>query len=448
MTQRQRAARSPGAVVLGGDFLIELGIVRSLGRHGVPVWVVGPAGGEVLGRRIPAVSTSRYARRTLQWPPGTRNERVRYLLEMAAREGIEGWVLIPSGDNEAAFVARHHDTLSTAFRVTTPPWDILHWTFDKRSTFELARRVGVATPNTWQPAGERDLSVIDGELPVVLKPAVKEITNRFTTARAWPAHSSPELRQRYAEAVRLVPRETILVQRLIPSCGTGQASVGCLARRGRVVAQLTALRRRQHPPDFGRGSTFVETVDIPELEEPATRLLGEIQFDGLIEMEFKLDPRDGVYKLLDMNARPWLWHSLGAAAGVDFVHLLWRTAIGEDVGEGLRAAAGRRWIHFPLDLAGALTALRAGHLSARDYVGSLRPPMRFAAFATDDPLPVLGDAAMLAVGAARRRRKPAGAGEPVTPGPKTMASDVTSETRSRPRARLARPRRQGSPRGR
>lgn len=37
--------------------------------------------------------------------------------------------------------------------------------------------------------------------------------------------------------------------------------------------------------------------------------------------EFKKDPRDGVYKFIEINPRFWLTHSLTGAAGIDFVYL-------------------------------------------------------------------------------------------------------------------------------
>jgi predicted ATP-grasp superfamily ATP-dependent carboligase len=39
---------------------------------------------------------------------------------------------------------------------------------------------------------------------------------------------------------------------------------------------MTVRRRRQHPSDFGRASTFVETISLPELAEPSCRFLAAI----------------------------------------------------------------------------------------------------------------------------------------------------------------------------
>jgi hypothetical protein len=64
-------------------------------------------------------------------------------------------------------------------------------------------------------------------------------------------------------------------------------------RKGQAVASMTVRRRRQHPPDFGRASTYVETVDLPVLAPLSERFLREIDYYGLVELEYKLDCRDG-----------------------------------------------------------------------------------------------------------------------------------------------------------
>ena len=112
---------------------------------------------------------------------------------------------------------------------------------------------------------------------------------------------------------------------------------------GHPLAWAVARRVRQYPVDFGRGSTFVESVDDPSVEEPARRLLAYMRYTGLVELEFKRDPRHGRPKLLDINPRIWGWHTLAGRAGVDFPYLSWRLARGEHL-PATRARPGVRWV--------------------------------------------------------------------------------------------------------
>jgi D-aspartate ligase len=378
-----------GALVLGGDYRA-LGVVRSLGRHGVPVWVIRD-GDDALAAR------SRYARRRLDWPgaaaPGA---QLAFLLGQAAA-GAAGFALIPSSDESAAFVARHHAALSARYAVTVPPWATMRFAYDKRLTYPLAAALGLDVPWTAYPRDRADLAAraADGIcFPVVIKPAFKESFNRLTAAKAWRVDDTAALLRRYDEASALVAPDTIMVQELVPGGGEAQFSYAALCADGEPLAALTARRTRQYPADFGRASTYVETVDRPQIEAPARALLRELRWTGLAEVEFKLDPRDGRHKLLDVNPRVWGWHTLCGRAGVDFPWLLWLAACGEPV-PPVAARAGVRWVRTTTDLPVVARELLARRLSPRAYARTLRGPREGAIFARDDIGPGLAEVPQL-----------------------------------------------------
>ena len=363
-----------------------LGIVRSLGRRGIPVWVLTDAHS--------MAAASRYCRRTLQWPAGDETQRLNYLFALAEKYHLQGWALYPTEDEDVALVARHHKALAEQFALTTPDWEIMRWAYDKRFTYELAERVGVNYPWTYYPASREELAALECAYPVILKPAFKEGFSHFAHDKAWRVENRDELLARYDEACKEVAPEAVMVQELIPGGGETQFSYAALCKEGRSLAWLVARRARQYPIDFGRASTYVETVHRPEIEEPARRLLAEMGFTGLIEVEFKRDPRSDCYKLLDLNARVWGWHTLGDRAGVDFSYLLWRMVHGEELAE-VRGRTGVRWIRMLTDLPAVARGIRGGTLSVREFLGSFRRPMEFAVFAFDDPVPALVEIPLL-----------------------------------------------------
>src|SRR6266404_6540667 len=79
--------RSIGALVMDADYR-GLEVVRSLGRRGIPVWVL-EHGDQLLA------TLTRYNRRTLRWPSQNEEEKVKLLVNLANREGIRDWVLFP-----------------------------------------------------------------------------------------------------------------------------------------------------------------------------------------------------------------------------------------------------------------------------------------------------------------------------------------------------------------
>ena len=118
------AQEGPGAIVIGSDY-IALGVVRSLGRHGIPVCLMRDL--------HVCAAVSRYVRCCLPWPAGDM-ARLNALLELSTLHRLDGWALFPTDDEAAALVARHHGTLAEHFLLTTPSWEVMRWAYDKRLT--------------------------------------------------------------------------------------------------------------------------------------------------------------------------------------------------------------------------------------------------------------------------------------------------------------------------
>lgn len=395
MTGSAGRQASGGALVLGGDYW-GLAIVRSLGRRGVPVWVLGDSAS--------LASFSRYARRTLPWPMGSEERQRDYLLELARRWGLVGWTILPLGDETAALLAREHAALSERFLLPASGWETLRWACDKRLTYRLAAELGIDHPWTVVPGSREELVAGSHPFPLILKPGIKEETNAFTAGKVWQAPDRRTLLNRYDEACGLVPSDSILVQELIPGGANAQFSFAALCLDGVPLVWAEAVRRRQYPPGFGV-STFVETIEQPAIRAPARRLLAAMRYTGLVDMEFKWDQRDSRYKLLDVNARPWGWLALGSQAGVDFPWLLWQMLHGRTV-RPRAVTAGMRWIHAVPDLQAALLMIRRGELTAGAYVRSLGGNTAHAVLALDDPMPALLELPLLWARRRRSRRSP------------------------------------------
>ena len=381
-----------GAIVLGGAHG-SLEIARSLGRRGIRVWLITDDN--------PLARMSRYVERSLSWAGPRDSGALSFLVELCRRHDLAGWVLFAGSDDDLCFVAQNHSALGTLFTLTTPAWDTIRFAYDKRQMNVRAAELGIAYPRTCYPRTADDL---EGGLafPVILKPSVREGRNAFVDAKAWRVDHAGDLAARYAAAKALVGADTIMTQEMIPGDGTAQYSYAAVWDRGRPVGALVARRRRQYPIDFGFTSTFVETVDAPEIEAAATCFLGSLSYSGLVEIEFKHDARDGLYKILDVNARAWTWIALGAAAGIDFAALQWALAVGEEITPPA-ARHGVNWFYFPRDFAASLHEIAAGRLSPLGYLRTVRRPSASAVFAWDDPWPALIDIPLSAARVVTRR---------------------------------------------
>src|ERR1700736_535516 len=82
--------RNVGAVVMAADYR-GLGVVRSLGRRGIPVWVLKQGGHLV-------AATSRYVRRNIPWPAVDDRRQIDLLLDLGRKHCLKDWLLFPTDD--------------------------------------------------------------------------------------------------------------------------------------------------------------------------------------------------------------------------------------------------------------------------------------------------------------------------------------------------------------
>jgi D-aspartate ligase len=378
--------RLAGGLVIGGDYQ-GLGIARSLGRHGIPVCVIDD--------ETSIARASRFVKGFVRVPDLRSEMSTLEAIALARRKyGLSGWVLYPTREENVVALAANRDALLRDFRVATPDLASIRHAWDKRELYRLAESLSVPIPRTWFPRVETDLAEIDMNGPVVVKPAIKEHFFYTTHAKAWRADDGAQLSSCFRRAAEIVGEGEVIVQELIPGGGQEQYAYCAFFRDGRVLASMTVRRRRQHPSDFGRASTYVETISLPEIAESSIRFLQAIGYYGLAELEYKHDSRDGAYKLLDVNARTWGYHTLGHSAGVDFPYLLFRDQMGHPVDE-THAQPGVRWIRLATDVPNAVRDIRAGTLRSQDFLRSLRGVDTEAVFCLRDPLPGLYEIALL-----------------------------------------------------
>jgi predicted ATP-grasp superfamily ATP-dependent carboligase len=375
-----------GAVVIGGEHP-GLGIARSLGRRGIPVCVIDD--------QHSISSFSRYVREVVRVRDLRDEHRtVENVLEVGHRLNLRGWVLFPTRDETVAAFSRHRNRLAEFFRVSTPAWETTQWAWDKKNTYERAAALRIPCPRTYNPRTESELEGLYQQLPLAIKPAVKENFFYATGAKAWRAETPEQLRRYFAKAASQIRPEEILVQEIIPGDGDTQYSYCAFFRDGAAHSTLIAKRMRQHPREFGRAATYVETVCQPQIEELATRFLKAIEYYGLVEIEFKQDPRDGEFKLLDVNARTWGFHILGRAAGVDFPYILYADQLGLPT-QRSTAKIGVGWLRVVTDVPTVASDILSGNLSLRKYYTSLVRTGVESVFCKEDPMPSVGEVVLL-----------------------------------------------------
>lgn len=368
----------PGAVIVGGHYL-SLGAARNLAQHGVPVYI--------LDSGVCVARFSRHVRGFFKCPPEDDEAAfVEFLLRIATEMGLNGWVLFPSTDESVRVFAQYRERLSEHYIVTTPPWDVVKFLYDKRLTFRLAIQQGVPVPETYNSGSVHELASLNLDFPVVLKPAISTHLSSVTKKKAYRANDMRELINLYQMAAAIIDPSEILIQELIPGRAENLFSFVGFFKDGMTVAGLSARRPRQHPMEFGRASTFVETVSVPELESLATQFLQGIAYSGLAEVEFMYDQKDARFELLEVNPRIWGWHTIAIRAGLDLPYLAYADAVGKEVTIG-QVRDGVKWVRLLTDIPTVGTEIRHSRLTIREYLESMRGSKEFAVLSLTDPLP-------------------------------------------------------------
>ena len=149
---------------------------------------------------------------------------------------------------------------------------------------------------------------------------------------------------------------------------------------------FTGVKERSYPAHAGLTS-LGRCEPNAVLSDQVTALLGKLGYRGILDLDLRLDRRDGEYKLLDFNPRLGAQFRLfQTTAGVDVATAAYLDLTGAAIPEGA-PVAGRRFVVENYDPLGALGYWRRGELSLRAWAASLRGIDETAWFAADDLAP-------------------------------------------------------------
>ena len=373
----------PAVIVKVGCYPVHhgsVGAVRSLGRVGVPVYAV------VEDPLTPA-ARSRYLRGHFVWPTkGTETEGA--LVDGLARIGrrLPGRsVAIPTDDEAAVLLAEHAAELEEWYLIPRVTPQLPRMLTSKRGLFELCQRHGVPTPAATFPSTFREVEAFarQATFPLVVKNVdpwqrLREPVVPSTTV----VRTYEEL---CARAERWPSRMNVMLQEYIPKREAEDWIVHAYCDRdSTTLIAFTGVKLRSWPPHAGvtTCACSVENGDLAHQSEVFFRLLG---YQGIVDLDWRFDRRDGAYKLVDFN------HRVGAqfrlfqdTAGIDVVRALHLDLTGREV-PASQSVVGRRLIVENLDL--------AARVAYRDEPLGWSPPAgvrtELAWTVADDPIPLL-----------------------------------------------------------
>ena len=388
-----RMKTTPAEALVLGSGITALGVLRCLAQVGVPALVAldrpfvhrrsrwyraAGAGGDTLSACLQALPTDRA-------------------------------VLFPCTDHWAREVAALPSDLRERFPSAAPPLKTLDRFLDKGLFWELLEDTGVPHPGTILVDDAFDSRELPFGDRVFIKPRNSQAFQLRFDVKAFSPQSLEDMVEMVGMA-RGAGLEVVL-QEYIPGPPSNHYFVdGFVDAGGAIRATFVRRRLRMHPPLFGNSSHM---VSVPREEgaqavDDVGRLLGGAGYRGIFSAEFKKDERDGLFKILEVNARPWWFVEFAANCGVNVVLMAYRDALGLPVEDVREYRVGKRFVHPYFDLHACLRESSSGVEGLLKFFRAL-PGADQPVFRWNDPWPAITEG--WALGASFvRRRLPGGSG--------------------------------------
>lgn len=374
---------TPVVVLISGDHG-PLGITRSLGRVGVPVYVIDP-------RRFTPSSVSKYSKGKYVWDidSHTPSQTVSFL-EDISRELGDRPILIPTTDPAAVLVADNLTRLSKSFLLPELTSALVNGLTDKKEMYFLAKKHNIPTPETIFPTSKTDvLEFLDrATFPVMLKGIDGMRLWKRTGRKMFIVRDARELLERYG-AAEDPEFPNLMIQEYIPG---GDDTVwmfnGYFNRNSDCLMGITGKKIRQCPIHTGATSLGI-CVQNEAVQQTTKIFMKSVGYRGILDIGYRYDARDGQFKVLDVNPRIGASFRLFTATnGMDVARALYLDLTGQEVPVSV-AEPGRTWLVEDSDLVSFYRYLQEGTLSVNAWLTSLRGVKETAYLAKDDLLPLV-----------------------------------------------------------
>jgi D-aspartate ligase len=323
----------PAAIVFNCHYN-GLSIIQELGRHGVPCIAMD------CDRSIGTYS--RYARYVRS--PDPANDRAGFVdfLHDFCAGFTQQPVLFPTNDEWAVALSQNSDRLRSVAVPCIADWHAVQAVIEKDRFYELGRRRGYPTPRTWDVAELAELR--PGDYPIVAKPRFlrNASDSDWTLLRKEMQRLRLTVLQTADELSRFLSTErehisSLIFQEFVPGASDSMYTIGVYADQDHVIrGSFTGKKVRGYPADIG-DCIVGEVHGLPEdLKRTTATIVRELGLAGILEFEYKYDPRTDRFMLIEVNPRSWSWIGITPACGVSLPLLAYRDL-------ALRSARTENW---------------------------------------------------------------------------------------------------------
>ncbi len=372
----------PTAFVLGMS-ITGLTVTRSLGRKGIAVITIDKEAAR------PGF-VSKYCKKVfLTDRADIEDQLISYLITEGKKLDSKG-VLLVCADEYILLISRNRERLEPYFILSLPSKDLTEKLINKEATYELARKYSIPIPNTYYAKNLEDIEIIKDKIryPCALKPKYSHIWRKsHQEKKLIPVESADQLIKTYS-AIAAEDLEVIITEIIPGKDDQLYALYTYFDKNSNPIITFTKKKIRQLPIDFGVGTVQMSIWE-PTVAELGIRFLKDIGYAGMAMVEFKKDPNDHLFKLIEVNVRCGLSIGLTIKSGIDFPYIVYQDLIGNKVAPISHFQEGVKWLWFTGDFQSFLQYRARGELTFLKWLATLKGKKAYAFFAWDDLKPFI-----------------------------------------------------------
>jgi len=381
-------------LIVGLKTQIAISLIRSYGRKKFQVYGINAKkNGNYL---------SKYLTKGYVFPEFKNEEKLIDFTEHIIKKHEIDYV-IAFFDNIIITLNRHRDRLEKITIFLFPPEEIFEKSINKYETLQIAEKLDIPIPKTIVISDLNDMDKCKNlSYPLVVKPSSRNYRNQDEEEMDFRRHyfHSYENLLNFFKQYNPCRYNPVFVQEF---CNGEEFGFPILFKKGKYVTCMQYKIVRAYPVNGG-SPIYRETMKIdPELKEYSIKLLEAMNWDGIAEIDYIKDNKDGKIKLLEVNGRFWASLAIAEKAGIDFPLLVCKNT--EDlekipefnykINTKCRVLCGdTAWLSDIMF--NRVTDKETGNIPKKSsamlsYLKAFDPRVKYDFGAWDDPLPIFGD---------------------------------------------------------
>jgi len=320
--------------VVIGSYYNAYGVIRGFAEEGIRSILV-------TGRNKCFVQYSKYLERHVVMADAGEDEEqfIADMLELGRSLSPRRGMVFPTHDEQIIAIAKHADALSAYFEIPFSEWETCRRILDKASFRARCEALGIPTiRERLAKSCTEALECLETlRLPLIVK------GNGVNAKMALVFESGKMVfydRDEYETRIRrffdAFPGESLLVQEYIEDSGRRMPDVNCFTDKdGTMQCVFICEKVRQYPPKTGTSTAmnavWPDAPDYRDIIEYTQKMLKDFRFYGLSGTEFKYDPREKNYKIIETNIRSEFPNYLQTLVGQNMAYQLYLYHLGRNV---------------------------------------------------------------------------------------------------------------------